>query len=224
MISLLEIKKNALNKYRIDLEYQKSDLRKTSSFAENSNAIAAVNGGFFNRDKGGSVTYMEKNDSVLFTTPEYGPKWRVSDNLMTGAVIIGKNGELIIDSVQPDSFYINSPDEYAVLVSGPLLIRENDDVLLPEKEFVSKRHPRTCLCETGDSYFFMAIDGRSSRAEGMNLYEVRELMHSLKCRNGINLDGGGSTTMWISGRGVVNNPSDITGERVVANVLMVKMK
>ena len=37
----------------------------------------------------------------------------------------------------------------------------------------------------------------------------------------MNLDGGGSTTMWIRGRGVVNRPTDPSGERSVVNALVV---
>ena len=37
----------------------------------------------------------------------------------------------------------------------------------------------------------------------------------------INLDGGGSTTMWIKGKGVINFPSDASGERPVSNVLLI---
>ncbi len=64
----------------------------------------------------------------------------------------------------------------------------------------------------------------------MTLYELAEMMRLLKCRDAVNLDGGGSTTMWIDGKpfnGVVNMPSDNKkwdheGERAVANILIVK--
>ena len=36
-----------------------------------------------------------------------------------------------------------------------------------------------------------------------------------------NLDGGGSATMWIKGLGVVNHPTDSTGERPVSNALVI---
>jgi exopolysaccharide biosynthesis protein len=49
-------------------------------------------------------------------------------------------------------------------------------------------------------------------------------MKSHNCITGINLDGGGSTTMWLKGMGVVNHPSDKTGERTVANALVIKNK
>ena len=46
-------------------------------------------------------------------------------------------------------------------------------------------------------------------------------MRDLGILNGVNLDGGGSATMWIAGRGVVNDPSDSDGERPVSNAVVV---
>ena len=46
-------------------------------------------------------------------------------------------------------------------------------------------------------------------------------MKSLGAVNAVNLDGGGSATMWIKGLGVVNHPTDSTGERPVSNALVV---
>jgi exopolysaccharide biosynthesis protein len=48
-------------------------------------------------------------------------------------------------------------------------------------------------------------------------------MQSLGIANGLNLDGGGSTTLILRGR-VVNHPSDSTGERTVGNALLITRK
>ena len=56
IISLLILQKNAINKFNIEFGYSHSDLMTTSSFAKSNNAVAAINGGFFNMDSGGSVT------------------------------------------------------------------------------------------------------------------------------------------------------------------------
>ena len=58
---------------------------------------------------------------------------------------------------------------------------------------------------------------------GMNLSELRELAHLLGCVDVLNLDGGGSTTLYVSGQGqtgVVNKPSGGV-ERAVASMLYV---
>jgi hypothetical protein len=51
---------------------------------------------------------------------------------------------------------------------------------------------------------------------GVTLSEAAEVMKNLGCRDALNLDGGGSTTMNILGLNV-NRPSDAVGERAVAN-------
>jgi len=59
----------------------------------------------------------------------------------------------------------------------------------------------------------------------MNLKELQHFLLRLNCKDAINLDGGGSTTLWINAGGdsrIVNKPSDKEGERPVANILMIQ--
>jgi exopolysaccharide biosynthesis protein len=88
-------------------------------------------------------------------------------------------------------------------------------------DLVNNRHPRTCLCETKESVIFITIDGRNKEAEGMNLFEVQNFLLNIGCVDAINLDGGGSTTMWTKEKGIINFPSDSSGERPVSNTLLI---
>ncbi len=54
----------------------------------------------------------------------------------------------------------------------------------------------------------------------MSLVELRTLARRLGLVNALNLDGGGSTTMWVQGQ-VLNRPSDPTGPRKVSDALLV---
>jgi exopolysaccharide biosynthesis protein len=64
----------------------------------------------------------------------------------------------------------------------------------------------------------------------MTMWELQEYMAKLGCKNALNFDGGGSTTMVIKGKtpnNVVNYPSDNKkydheGERKVSNAIVVK--
>ncbi len=73
----------------------------------------------------------------------------------------------------------------------------------------TNRHPRTAigLDQTGDVLILVTVDGRSSTALGMTGGETAELMERLGAHDAVMLDGGGSSTMWIAGRGIVNDPS-----------------
>jgi exopolysaccharide biosynthesis protein len=52
-------------KYRLDLAYAKDTLIKTSSFALQYNALAAINGGFFDMKAGGSVSFLVSDGKVI---------------------------------------------------------------------------------------------------------------------------------------------------------------
>lgn len=220
-INLLTLDKEALDNFRIDFAYQASELKKTSQIAESRNALAAINGSFFDMDQGGSVTYFELHDSVIARTRPADLKWAVPDSLVNGAIVLNKNNTLEIETANMEQFYECSKKEAFVMISGPLLISNSIPQRLPEMNFSNHRHPRTCVGITKESILFITIDGRSELAEGMSLVEVQKYLLDLGCIDAINLDGGGSTCMWTLDRGVVNNPSDKSGERPVANALLI---
>jgi hypothetical protein len=112
---------------------------------------------------------------------------------------------------------------------GPRLVVHGasivDGVERPEgtaQSFAVVRHPRTGVGISRDSntVFLITVDGRQESSSGMSLAEFARLMLQVGVYEGLNLDGGGSTTMVIDGR-VVNHPSDPGGERAVGNALLV---
>ncbi|HEX7247053.1 MAG TPA: phosphodiester glycosidase family protein [Actinomycetota bacterium] len=85
-----------------------------------------------------------------------------------------------------------------------------------------RRHPRTGVGVTADgSVLLVVVDGRSERSVGMSLVELGRTFVSLGAVEALNLDGGGSSAMWIKGSGIVNRPSDPGGERAVVNAMVV---
>ncbi len=193
----------------------------TSSFGEINNATAALNGSYFDMDSTAGVVYLEVNDSVINRTRSAKLKWAKPDSIINGAVIITNENKITIQAVKPDEFYETSKEEKAVLVSGPVLLLNSKKINLADMKFVTIRHPRTFLCITDEAVLFIAVDGRSSKAEGMNLIEAQDFLLDLGCISAINLDGGGSTTLWIKDKGIINNPSDLTGERPVSNAFLI---
>jgi exopolysaccharide biosynthesis protein len=141
-----------------------------------------------------------------------------------GALVLFGAGSLRIEPAQNDEYYEKSTSETAVMVAGPLLIHRSVPQPLPDVSFTRDRNPRTCIGITDKFYILAAIDGRSQSAAGMTLYEAREFFSRLKCTDALNFDGGGSTTMWIEGKGIVNHPSDREGERPVSDALLILKK
>jgi len=90
----------------------------------------------------------------------------------------------------------------------------NDDLCL--------KNPRTAVGITATGgIILMVVDGRSSGSNGLTLYQLGKELKALGAVNAVNLDGGGSATMWIKGMGVVNHPTDSTGERPVSNAIVI---
>jgi hypothetical protein len=111
---------------------------------------------------------------------------------------------------------------------GPAIVTGGDPLLAWEAEsftaqFATGRHPRSAVGVTkaGDLWL-VAVDGRQSHSPGVTLAELGAIMASLGCREAINLDGGGSTSVAVGGL-VLNRPSDGL-DRPVANALLVFAK
>lgn len=215
-------------KRTVSVVYDREKNVLTSSLASAAGALAAVNGGFFDIRNGGSVTYIRT--AGLITDIDTARKWKPNPNY-NGSLLVDRHGHFHIMPFMGNTWY-DSHKEYAdVLVTGPLLVQNRVKVTLPETSLVSNRHPRTCAATVKRSkVLLVTVDGRTSQSAGMTLQQLASLMLSLRCRDAVNLDGGGSTTMWIAGKpfnGVVNMPCDNKifdheGERAVSNIIAVK--
>jgi large repetitive protein len=90
------------------------------------------------------------------------------------------------------------------------------------KGYIQLRHPRTAIGWSKDHFFMVEVDGRQSASLGMTFPELADYLIKLGCEEAMNLDGGGSSTLWVDGR-VANNPSP-GAERACANALILLKK
>ncbi|HVN67507.1 MAG TPA: phosphodiester glycosidase family protein, partial [Candidatus Sulfotelmatobacter sp.] len=152
----------------------------------------------------------------------------VSDNLKTGNKI-----EMHIRVVP----YNTAPTSILHMVSGgPRLVKNGITYVSKDEErfkadIAQGRAARTAVgIGRDDKVILVTVDGlprtRAARSAknsiGMTLEELADLMINLGCVEAMNLDGGGSTTMWIDGR-VVNQPAGGSQVRV-SNALVVTPK
>jgi hypothetical protein len=85
-----------------------------------------------------------------------------------------------------------------------------------------ERHPRSAIGWNDQFFFLITVDGRQpGLSVGMTIAELAEYLVKLGCKNGMNLDGGASASLWMKGR-TVSDPCQ--GERPVANSLVVVEK
>jgi hypothetical protein len=104
---------------------------------------------------------------------------------------------------------------------GPALVDNGKPMQWPG--FIHMRHPRTALGWNKDYLFMVEVDGRQSNLSvGMTFPELAAYLVKLGCVQAMNLDGGGSATLWALGA-VRNSPSE-GDERPSANALVLVRK
>lgn len=111
---------------------------------------------------------------------------------------------------------------------GPVLVQEGKIMISNDIEgkFAGKaiddRHPRSAIGYTGDGRLIVfACEGRSATAAGLSLIQMAGIMKDLGCKEALNLDGGGSTTLLVNGK-EVNYPSSKGVQRMIPSVFIVK--
>lgn len=89
-----------------------------------------------------------------------------------------------------------------------------------ERGDASQRHPRTGIgiSADGNTIVMMVVDGRSASSAGCTTGTLGDLLMFAGCAEGVNLDGGGSSTLYTEALGVRNDCSD-SRERAVANAI-----
>jgi len=124
-------------------------------------------------------------------------------------------------------------DRADAVVNGAGLLRlhgkvptnwETGENLVPAN-FLNMRHPRTLIGVDVRGFIWLAaIDGRQpEHSVGMAFSDLERLCDRLELTDALNLDGGGSTTMVVSGR-IVNKPSDAAGPRPVGDAILVTLR
>lgn len=205
---------------------------KTSEMARKHEAVAAVNGSFFDMDKHFPICYL-RIDSVNIGENTPGKDTVNRKYYQYGTLCLLGDSVLILktDSSRRWEEALPYPD---IMTAGPLLIwHDTLQYMRDDRTFVTNRHNRTAvgIREDGTVLLFVA-DGRFKQAEGLSLTELQQILRWLGCRDALNLDGGGSTTLFLNigdYHSVVNCPSDNgrfdhDGERGVSNAVLILKK
>ncbi|MFM8361111.1 MAG: phosphodiester glycosidase family protein, partial [Haliscomenobacter sp.] len=143
-LNILEINPK---KRKLSLSFATDSLVRTSDMAARGSALAAVNAGFFNMQKGGSVSLLKVDGKIVNVSDAK----HVADKsfILGAALVIGPGVRVQVERARPDSLYF--PRKYSsVLLTGPLLLEQGVEVALPKTPFNDNRHPRTCVCITDE--------------------------------------------------------------------------
>lgn len=190
--------------------------RTPSSFARLVGAQLAVNADFF--------SYTDYSTSGL--AAGNGVAWSdTADTSSSATFAFGSaaSGNRVELSAKSSTVAFNASWMKGVVSGHPDLIRSGTiSAGQHTTSFCTTRHPRTALGLSQDNktLYLVVVDGRSTASVGMTCTELSNLLKGLGAYHAVNLDGGGSSAMYVAGQGVVNRPSDGT-ERTVGNALAV---
>lgn len=202
-----------------------SGKKTTSSQCVAADALVGINGQYFDNSSGGTGLARDflKIDGTVATPG--------TDNRN----ITFTSGAFVFSYTMADIKKVNKNEgarqltDPNVMVCGPLLINNGTyESLNLNSTHNTDTHPRTAVAITESGHIlFVTIDGRfPGKAVGMSTPMMQEFFTLLGAKSALNLDGGGSTTMYIKGKGVVNHGCDGTWdapkERSVNSIIYIK--
>lgn len=189
------------------------------------------------------LAYTRDWGSYAPPSPQYGVQLQIVDNKIVkasanplfipenGVVLVGPKDKLgkLFGAKSVDIEMSTNPkwDNVRHIISGgPYLVKDGEvfvDITAQKLNSIGGRNPRTAIGYTRDNdLILIAVDGREGSSIGMTLTELGYLMKSLGCVNAINLDGGGSTVMYVNGQ-IVNRPAQ-PGGIALSNALVIAKK
>lgn len=177
----------------------------TSQIGADSKAKAAINASYFTMKTCVSDVYTRINEHM----EEYG---ECAEDFRCNGMIVADKGRLEIKALDRNYKCSNA------LGSGPILILDGETWTYDptiyeggEQTFYTYQHPRTVIGydRDADRIYFIVIDGRfPGQSKGTTIEETTAIARWLGLEDALNLDGGGSSTLWTKSQGVVSHPSD----------------
>ncbi len=139
-----------------------------------------------------NLSSLKINDRVSLDVKTL-PEWENVNHIISGGPYLVKDGQV----------YVDIQDQKLLAIGG--------------------RNPRTAIGYTKDNRFIIiTADGREGSSIGMTLKELAYYMQKLGCVNAMNLDGGGSTVMYVNG--YIANKPPVKGGIALSNALTISVQ
>lgn len=185
--------------------------QKISSLAESFDAVAAVNASGFSVNANGSLTPSDTfiKDGELYID---GSGDLIGFNKDHKLVLTGKSPQAAIEDGMMDAVSF-----------GPFLIVNGKLTKFSNGGGYGLR-PRTAVGQREDGIvLFVVIDGNEYGTVGIDMEDLANIFARYGCINAANLDGGGSSSLYVDGK-LVNNPTGwgYSGERYLPNAWIIK--
>lgn len=230
-IHLLEVD---LNHYKIiSVSANDNDLNKSevSYLVKQHDAIAGVNGGFFHLNKEGKASAagaLKINNEWLGTSkiPRGAIGWNNQSAVLIDRIVAKKNNEKnnaieVEPALNKTAAAKKAWQSFDYIVGGiPLLIKDGKVVENPASEkaskvFLEERHARTAICIKDPTHWLFVVSAHTKApyrqytneiVDGLTIQELTEFLQSQGCKDAINLDGGGSSTLVYENK-IMNSPA-----------------
>ena len=212
---------------------QPEEVTPASEVGEEHKGDFVINACYWAMTTGVPTTFVKSEGTVKSKThPAAIPR-------VNGLMLMHNNGIEIVRSY--DAPYYSGLVENCdnIIACGPILLDDGEVVdysyildseerkMVRQHKFFLNRHPRSAIgCNAQGEIFMVVADGRfEDRAEGLSIEELTKVCRWLGMVEAMNLDGGGSSTLWCKKYGVINHPCDNRkfdneGERSVSSCLV----
>ncbi|WP_412932372.1 phosphodiester glycosidase family protein [Microbacterium jepli] len=188
----------------------------TSTIAAQNDAVFAVNGDYY----GFRTTGIEIRNGVVYR----------DEGVREGLAFYTDGHVEVYDETATTADELVAAGVWNTISFGPAIVEDGavvdgiEDVEVDTNvgnHSIQGQQPRTAVGVIGENhYVFVVVDGRSEGySKGVTLTGLAEIMTGLGATTAYNLDGGGSSTMYLNGV-VVNQPSN-GGERGTSDILYV---
>lgn len=164
---------------------------KTSEIAQNSNAIAAINGGGFScsDDKLKPMGVIIHDGKVIYNELDEDVKQDIVGFTKDGMLIVGKHSVKALKEINIQEAVTFGPP---LIVNGKKVdIKGNGGWGIAPRTAIGQREDGTVI--------LMTLKGRNIKTVGATLKDIQQEMLKYNAVNASNLDGGNSTTMFYDG-------------------------
>lgn len=197
-------------RFRFGLAVQaRAQGERVEAYGERAEAVVAVNGGFFGEKEDGGVLFPV--GLLRVEGRDRSAAWTSSGGFLS----MSRDGVKIAPS------QAGMPEDAAdILQSKPLLIEPGGHWAMNSNQGHLRKRSIVCLTPEGDVVLVLVT------RLGLSLYEAGWLMRGrgeggfFGCDAALALDGGGSTQLWVAGRGDLSH----RGETPVHNALVVRRR
>ena len=174
-----------------------------------------------------TLVYTEKWGKMSPPAPKYGMAISIKDGQISGhnfgSIEIPKGGYAVVGprqkiepllSAKNIALDINFSETFEksehIIGGGPYLVKNGQMYVdIKEQRFgaINGKNPRTAIGYTeNNELIIVTVDGREETSVGMTLWEISRLMKDLGCKYAMNLDGGGSSVIYVKGK-IENRPA-----------------